>query len=97
MIADPETPAQPPSPSRKTRPSEQELSRLIEQHRLWLASEGGEGARAFVGPLDLSGMDLRGADLQVNRGSLLRSVPMAGGPASIAAGCRARPRGRPAR
>jgi uncharacterized protein YjbI with pentapeptide repeats len=64
MVADPEVPAQPPSPTRKTRPSEQELSRLIEGHKLWLGSEGREGARAFAGPLDLCGMDLRGADLE---------------------------------
>lgn len=51
-------------PARKTRPSQQELSRLIEGHNQWLGSEGREGARAFAGPLDLCGMDLRGANLE---------------------------------
>jgi hypothetical protein len=41
----------------------EELKTILEQHKLWLNSNGKEGKRADLSSADLRGADLRGADL----------------------------------
>jgi hypothetical protein len=43
--------------------TEKEPKTIIEQHKLWLNSNGKEGKRANLSDADLRGADLRGADL----------------------------------
>ncbi|EJF5835570.1 pentapeptide repeat-containing protein [Salmonella enterica] len=40
-----------------------ELSKVLEQHKVWITSLGQEGSRADLRDADLRGADLRGADL----------------------------------
>ena len=40
------------------------LDQILQQHKLWLESDGHEGARAHLEDADLRGSDLRGAELQ---------------------------------
>ncbi|EOF5092106.1 pentapeptide repeat-containing protein, partial [Salmonella enterica] len=41
-----------------------ELSKVLEQHKVWITSLGQEGSRANLRGADLRGADLRGADLR---------------------------------
>lgn len=41
----------------------EELNKILEQHKLWLDTNGTEGRRANLSSADLRGADLRGADL----------------------------------
>lgn len=44
--------------------TDDQLSRILEQHKVWLASGGQDGCRADLSGMDLSGADLSGADLR---------------------------------
>ena len=55
--------------------TETELQAVLEQHKLWLKSEGEEGQRAILNDADLRDADLRGADL---RGADLRGADLRG-------------------
>ena len=53
--------------------SKQELDKIIDNHKLWLSSNGGKGERANLRYADLSSADLRSADL---RSANLRSADL---------------------
>ncbi len=40
-----------------------DLQNILDQHNLWLSTEGEDGSRANLSGADLSGANLRGADL----------------------------------
>ncbi|EAZ9244525.1 pentapeptide repeat-containing protein [Salmonella enterica] len=52
-----------------------ELSKVLEQHKVWITSLDQEGSRADLCDADLRGADLRGADL---RGANLRDANLCG-------------------
>jgi len=59
----------------KRKISIDELKRILDRHRLWVASRGKEGERAYLEGADLEGADLEGADLE---GADLESASLLG-------------------
>jgi len=45
------------------KPTPEELTEILAKHKLWLESDGNDGARADLARADLAGADLAGADL----------------------------------
>ena len=58
-----------------------EFAQVLDQHRLWVESDGTEGAQGHLSSANLAGLDLTGANLQ---GADLQKVNLRGGDLSMA-------------